>query len=95
MIAQTGSLSGTDTTGSVQLFLKLQLTKDGSPGDSSRLISSTALEKGVLAVPGVGFLPNEGVSSHVRVSFSMATEEDAELGFQRLRECILEARGEA
>lgn len=78
-----------------QLFLDLQLSKDGStPGDSSALISTTALEKGVLAVPGIGFLPNPGVSSFVRVSFSLATEEDAELGFQRLRECILEARGE-
>ncbi|KWU46792.1 PLP-dependent transferase [Rhodotorula sp. JG-1b] len=77
------------------LFLDLQLSKDGStPGDSSALISTTALEKGVLAVPGIGFLPNSGVSSFVRVSFSLATEEDAELGFQRLRECILEARGE-
>lgn len=78
-----------------QLFLDLQLSKDGTtPGDSSALISTTALEKGVLAVPGIGFLPNPGVSSFVRVSFSLATEEDAELGFQRLRECILEARGE-
>lgn len=77
-----------------QLFLDLQLTQDGTPGDSSALISTTALEKGVLAVPGIGFLPNPGVSSFVRVSFSLATEEDAELGFQRLRECILEARGE-
>ncbi|POY70372.1 hypothetical protein BMF94_6653 [Rhodotorula taiwanensis] len=76
------------------LFLNLKLTKDGTPGDSSALISTTALEKGVLAVPGIGFLPNSGISSYVRVSFSLATEEDAETGFSRLRECILEARGE-
>ncbi|GAA5850864.1 hypothetical protein JCM9279_006221 [Rhodotorula babjevae] len=77
------------------LFLDLHLTKDGSPGDSSSLISTTAVQKGVLAVPGVGFLPNGGVSSFVRVSFSLATEQDAELAFERLRECVLEARGEA
>ncbi|GAA5823227.1 hypothetical protein JCM5353_005126 [Sporobolomyces roseus] len=76
------------------LFLDLKLTKDGSPGDSSELISTTAVQKGVLAVPGVGFLANGGRSSFVRVSFSLATQEDAELAFQRLRECILEARGE-
>ncbi|GAA6023702.1 hypothetical protein JCM11491_005278 [Sporobolomyces phaffii] len=76
------------------LFLNLHLTKDGSPGDSSELISTTAVRKGVLAVPGVGFLPNGGVSSHVRVSFSLATEPDAEVAFARLRDCILEARGE-
>lgn len=51
------------------------------------------MQKGVLAVPGVGFLPNGGVSSFVRVSFSLATEQDAELAFERLRECVLEARG--
>jgi len=78
----------------LQLYLDLHLTKDGTPGDSSSLILTTAVQKGVLAVPGVGFLPNGGVSSHVRVSFSLATEEDAELGFQRLRECVLEARGD-
>ncbi|GAA5922737.1 uncharacterized protein JCM15063_003407 [Sporobolomyces koalae] len=76
------------------LFLNLKLTKDGSEGDSSELISTTAVQKGVLAVPGIGFLPNGGKSSFVRVSFSLATEQDAELAFERLRECILEARGE-
>ncbi|GAA5912662.1 hypothetical protein JCM5296_006047 [Sporobolomyces johnsonii] len=76
------------------LFLDLHLTTDGTAGDSSSLISTTAVQKGVLAVPGVGFLPNGGVSSFVRVSFSLATEQDAELAFQRLRECVLEARGE-
>ncbi|GAA5985202.1 hypothetical protein JCM5350_004271 [Sporobolomyces pararoseus] len=75
------------------LFLNLHLTKDGTPGDSSELISTTAVKKGVLAVPGIGFLPNGGKSSHVRVSFSLATEQDAELAFERLRDCILEARG--
>ncbi|GAA5922353.1 hypothetical protein JCM1841_003080 [Sporobolomyces salmonicolor] len=75
------------------LFLDLHLTTDGTAGDSSSLISTTAVQKGVLAVPGVGFLPNGGVSSFVRVSFSLATEEDAELAFQRLRACVLEARG--
>ncbi|GAA5856269.1 hypothetical protein JCM8547_000846 [Rhodosporidiobolus lusitaniae] len=76
------------------LFIDLHLTKDGSQGDSSALISTTAVEKGVLAVPGCGFLPAGGVSSYVRVSFSLATEQDAELAFARLRECVLEARGE-
>jgi tryptophan aminotransferase len=39
-------------------------------------------------------MPNGGKSSYVRVSFSLATEQDAELAFERLRDCILEARGE-
>lgn len=79
---------------SPQLYLDLHLTTDGTPGDSSALISTTAVSKGVLAVPGSSFNPNGGLSSCVRVSFSLATEEDAELAFQRLRECVLEARGE-
>jgi tryptophan aminotransferase len=77
-----------------QLYLDLHLTTDGTPGDSSALISTVARDKGVLAVPGSSFNPNGGISSSVRVSFSLATEEDAELAFQRLRECVLEARGE-
>ncbi|GAA6055551.1 hypothetical protein JCM3770_006782 [Rhodotorula araucariae] len=76
------------------LYLDLELTTDGTPGDSSELISTTAVQKGVLCVPGAGFLPNGGVTSYVRVSFSLATKADAELAFERLRECILEARAE-
>lgn len=74
------------------LYLKLNLTKDGSEGDSSALIGTTAVEKGVLAVPGVGFSPSEAKSSHVRVSFSLATEREADEGLRRLAECIKEAR---
>lgn len=76
------------------LFLRLNLTKDGKEGDSNELISTTALEKGVLAVPGVAFMPSGSASTYVRASYSMTTEEDADLAFQRLRECILEARGQ-
>lgn len=76
----------------VQLYLDLKLTEDGSEGDSYDLIANTAVEKGVLAVPGKGFSPNGSTSSCVRVSFSLATEQDAELGFARLAECIKEAR---
>lgn len=79
---------------SFKLYIDLHLTKDGSQGDSSELISTTAVKKGVLAVPGKGFSPNGSVSSFVRVSFSLATEEDAELAFSRLAECVREARGE-
>ncbi|KAK4055303.1 hypothetical protein OIV83_000586 [Microbotryomycetes sp. JL201] len=74
------------------LYLNLKLTEDGSAGDSFDLIANTAVEKGVLAVPGKGFSPTGAVSSCVRVSYSLATEEDAELGFARLAECVREAR---
>lgn len=76
------------------LFINLHLTKDGSQGDSSQLISTTAVEKGILGVPGVGFSPSGQVSSFVRVSFSLTSEEEAEEGMRRLAECVREARGE-
>lgn len=78
--------------------------------DSLTLIRNQAVEKGVLALPGVARLPltwsGQSISSHsaqvfmpsgtatssVRVSFSLASEVDAELAFSRLREVLLEAR---
>lgn len=71
------------------LYLTLDL---GENGDSNALITTTAVEKGVLAVPGVAFMPSGSKSSSVRVSFSLATEEDADEAFRRLKECILAAR---
>ncbi|SCZ90280.1 BZ3500_MvSof-1268-A1-R1_Chr1-3g01890 [Microbotryum saponariae] len=78
-----------------QLYLNLHLTSNESSGDSNELISKKALEKGVLAVPGVGFSPSGSISSSVRVSFSLATEEDADKGFARLAEAVREARAAA
>ncbi|KDE09685.1 hypothetical protein MVLG_00089 [Microbotryum lychnidis-dioicae p1A1 Lamole] len=77
------------------LYLNLHLTSNESSGDSDELISKKALEKGVLAVPGVGFSPSGSISSSVRVSFSLATEEDADKGFARLAEAVREARAAA
>lgn len=77
------------------LYLRLFLSLDPTVlGDSQDLISNAAVKKGVLAVPGVAFLPSGGRSEFVRVSFSLATEEDAEEAFKRLKECILEKREE-
>ena len=76
------------------LYIDLHLNKDGSKGDSSRLISTTAVEKGILGVPGVGFSPSGQASSFVRVSFSLTDEAEADEGMRRLAECVREARGE-
>lgn len=70
------------------LFLKLSLPS----GDSAELIKTSAVAKGVLCVPGVAFMPTRSKSTYVRVSFSLATEQDADLAFSRLRECLEEAR---
>ncbi|KAM0755517.1 PLP-dependent transferase [Meredithblackwellia eburnea MCA 4105] len=75
------------------LFIKLELNKDTSlQGDSKTLISSTAMEKGVLGVPGQSFMPSGSVSEYVRVAFSLATEDEADEGLRRLKEAVLEAR---
>ena len=78
---------------------KLQLGKAGaSPGadegDSEAIIATKALEKGVLALPGTVFMPNGRKTAYVRASFSLLSEEDVEEALRRLREVILEARGE-
>ena len=78
------------------LFLNLHLNKDPSiPGDSLDVIRTKAVAKGFLAVPGVSFMPSGSMSSFVRVSFSLATEEDADEAFRRLRSVILECRESA
>lgn len=76
------------------LYINMQLTKDGTEGDSFALIREKAVEKGVLAVPGTSFMPSKSKSACVRVSYSLATPEQADEGFRRLREVIDEARAE-
>ncbi len=76
------------------LYLRLNLNKDGSDGDSMDVIRTKAVARGVLAVPGVGFSPSKSKSPYVRVSYSQITPELAELAMERLRDTILEARGE-
>ena len=66
--------------------------KDGTEGDSFAAIRKKAVEKGVLAVPGTSFMPSGSRSAYVRVSFSLATEEQADEGFRRLREVIEDVR---
>ncbi|XJO76520.1 hypothetical protein BDV3_007030 [Batrachochytrium dendrobatidis] len=60
--------------------------------DSTDLIKRKALEKKVLLVPGIEFLPNARATPYVRASYSLATKEDIDLALQRLRELVLEAR---
>lgn len=75
------------------LFLNLQLSDDPKKqGDSKALISTEAVAKGVLGIPGVSFMPSKSMSSYVRVAFSLATKEEADEGLRRLKEAILEAR---
>jgi tryptophan aminotransferase len=77
------------------LWLRLNLPPVSAPhgqhGDSFSLVSEKAKAKGVLAVPGVAFMPNEECSSYVRTSYSIIPEEDVEEAFKRIRDCVEEA----
>lgn len=77
-------------TAGMFLWLKLILppTPDAPQGDSYQLISKEAKEAGVLAVPGVGFMPDASKSCYVRTSFSLIDEADFEEAFSRLRRVI-------
>ena len=59
------------------------------------MISDKAKAKGVLAVPGVAFIPDGSKTCYVRTSFSIIGEEDVEEAFNRLRDTVLEAWEEA
>ncbi|KAF9037710.1 PLP-dependent transferase [Panaeolus papilionaceus] len=67
----------------------------GQEDDSEAVIRTKAVEKGVLALPGTVFLPNGRKTAYVRAAFSLADEDDVQKAVSRLREAVLEARGEA
>jgi tryptophan aminotransferase len=75
------------------LWLRLILPpSNGSQiGDSYTLVTEKAKANGILAVPGMSFLPDKGISCYVRTSFSLIPEDDVEEGFKRLRSVVEEA----
>lgn len=78
------------------LFIKLSLSEDPTAiSDSSDFISKKAVAAGVLAVPGVAFMPSRSVSAYVRVAFSLAEEEQTNEAFRRLKGVIESARAES
>ena len=80
-----------------QRRFKLQLGNSGAEteGDSEAIIRTKALENGVLALPGTIFLPSGRKSTYVRASFSLLPEDQVDEALRRLREVILEARGDS
>ncbi|PWN42783.1 PLP-dependent transferase [Ceraceosorus guamensis] len=88
------------------LWLKLKLppsaasVQAGKPdqGDSFALITEKARAKGILAVPGIAFLPGSDADTptpYVRVSFSILEEEYFAEALQRLRAVVEEAQDES
>lgn len=65
------------------------------PGaDSYTLMRETAVKWGVLALPGVAFMPSDSPTQHARLSFRMIEEGDMTEACRRLRAAILEVRGD-
>ena len=64
-------------------------------GDSESIIRTKAFEKGVIALPGMSFLPNGRKTAYVRASFSTVEDDDIEEAVRRLRDAIIEARQES
>jgi kynurenine/2-aminoadipate aminotransferase len=60
--------------------------------DSASLISSKAVDKKVLLVPGFEFYPNARKTPYVRAAYSIASESDIDIGLQRLADLIEEQR---
>jgi len=61
--------------------------------DSSDLVLKKAVEKKVLMVPGVSFIPGGGTSGFVRLSYSTASEEQMKEACRRLKMLLLEETG--
>lgn len=61
-------------------------------GDSDAVIRTTALEHGVLALPGTVFYPGKRKSAYVRASFSVLDDAQTDEALRRLRGAILESR---
>jgi len=74
------------------MFFWLQLL---GIADSSELIREKAVEKKFLMVPGQSFLPDNGSSSHVRASFSMATDAEMDAALERLASLLREEQAAA
>ncbi|TIB36823.1 hypothetical protein E3P86_02366 [Wallemia ichthyophaga] len=71
------------------MFLWLKLDCD----DSNEVIKERAINNGVIALPGVVFYPTPRVTPYTRLSYSMASIEDAEEAFKRLRRTVFEYKG--
>ncbi|KAH6913463.1 PLP-dependent transferase [Coprinopsis sp. MPI-PUGE-AT-0042] len=86
-----------DTPEAGMFFWFKLILKEGSDeeGDSDSVIRNTAFNHGVLALPGTVFLPNGRKTAYVRAAFSLATEDEVDLAVQRLRQAILDARGDS
>ena len=83
--AATRHLTGRATwevpTGGMFLWMTLLLP----PGqDSFEVVSKSAVSAGIIAVPGMAFMPSKSKTCELRASFSLITEEDADEACRRI-----------
>jgi tryptophan aminotransferase len=66
------------------------------PGhDSFEVLRKSAVAAGVIAVPGMAFMPSKRKTCQLRASFSLVTEEDADEACRRIAILIDSAFAEA
>jgi len=66
------------------------------PGqDSFEVLNKSAIAAGVIAVPGMAFMPSKSKTSQLRASFSLVTEEGADEACRRIAVLIDHAFAEA
>jgi len=75
----TGLSSWYEPSGGMFLWVKLNGVRD-----SKKLIENEARDANVLLVPGQYFHPDDRISSYVRISYSVESEERCEEAIKRL-----------
>ena len=71
------------------MFLWLKLDCE----DSNSIIQERAIANGVIALPGNVFYPTPRLTPYCRLSFSIASIEEADEAFRRLRKTVMEFKG--
>lgn len=59
--------------------------------DSFELLSSKGREKGILAIPGVAFMPNGRKTCQLRASYSLVTEAEMDEACRRISKLVDDA----
>jgi len=63
--------------------------------DSLEVLTKSAIAAGVIAVPGIAFMPSKSKTCSIRASFSLVTEEGAEEACKRIAALVDYAFAEA
>lgn len=74
--------------------VKLLLGPGGDGEIDTEKLLTKGFQHGILVLPGTSSLPNERKSAHVRLSFSLLTEEMVHEALRRLRAVVISEREE-